>query len=267
MHAFVFQLEVIPVLCFLLIVQKRLDDVVYIAAYLRNMSKKYDNRGEIAYYAICLLMISETNFFLEPMDEIEAFVEKLFLLNKAESVHTAMQHTLAAYIYSQTLKMGRMKKAILWKRFYCNPTETARSFFDFWNQLKYAENALVLLCRDLESSSNKPDLTPKNIKHLLDRCGKEIDIWRVFQPRYLHCVAYYTKLMGRKRRALEILREAEEEAKKADNLLEQCWISLNQNYWKGDHYYPQRKMPIFWRSANFYGMEEWSQMMYVLPLP
>ncbi|XP_044764563.1 adenylate cyclase type 10-like [Coccinella septempunctata] len=268
LHAYVFQLEMIPILCFLLICQKRLDDVVFTAKYLKNMGKKYDQRGETAYYAICLMMISETNFHLEPMEELEAYADKIFIADKTTTAYYNPLHdTLALYVISQLLRKGKINKASKWRQFQCNPTETARSFFGFWNRLKYTENTLLLLCRDLGSKTNIPDFVPQKIRRLLDECGKQMDVWRVFMPRYLHCVAYYKKLRGKGRRAMEVLKEAIEEARKAENVLEECWIALNENYWKGDYYFPEGKGSVFWRSANFYGKEDWSQMMNVLPLP
>ncbi|XP_045468254.1 adenylate cyclase type 10-like isoform X2 [Harmonia axyridis] len=266
LHAYVFQLEIIPILCFLLIIQKRLDDVVFTAKYLKNMSRKYDDRGEIAYFLICTMMISETNFYLESMEAIETFVDKYFITNKTRTSRNALQNTLAMYTYSHLLRMGRTNKASLWKPSYCVGWETDRSFFEFWNRLKYVESALILYCGDLLSKNNIPDFTPRKIKHLLSECGKQIDIWRIFFPRYLHMMAYYKKLTGRKKRWIELLKLASEEAKKTGNILEECWISLSENYWRGNYYSPEGYGPVFWRSAHFYGKEQWSEMMYVLPI-
>ncbi|KAL3270561.1 hypothetical protein HHI36_021098 [Cryptolaemus montrouzieri] len=267
LHAYVFQVEVIPVLDFLLILQKRLEEVIFITRYLKNMSKKYDNRGVLAYYAVCLIMMVEANFYLEPMDAIEAYVDKHFLGVKGKSAFTPIENTLIVFMYSYFIREGRSTKAASWRRMYGYDSSMVKTFFDVFNRLKFIETNLIILCKNIESKNTEMDFTQQRLSQILDGCSKNIEMWKIFAPRHLHCKAYLKKLSGRRRQASDLLRQAQNEAESMGNILEQSWITLSENCWKGNFHVSENKGPVFWKFANSYSSCQWSQMMFVLPIP
>ncbi|KAK9874397.1 hypothetical protein WA026_002744 [Henosepilachna vigintioctopunctata] len=180
LHAYIFQVEIVPVLDFLLIHQKRIEDAVFTARYLKNMSRKYDNRGEVAYYAVCMVMMLEANFYLEPLSVIETFADKYFLSVKEKNTFTPLENTLIICMNSYYAREGKMSKATTWKRLYSGDLDIIKTFYDIFNQLKFTETNMILTCRDLAAKTNNPDFSPVRVQHQLDACAKHMKIWKIF---------------------------------------------------------------------------------------
>lgn len=254
-----FFLELIPPLATVLLMTKRIDEAVYVSRLMFNIGKKYSFEGFIGYYAFCIELILETNFYLEPIQKIEEFTRVHVRAKKKRGV---LATKLIIYLDLYYVRIA--SKNFSWHHAY--DFESQSGIVPAFNLFKYIEASLIELYRMHESNK-------ETIKEFLDMlmyyfkiCKKYSDKWVILKPRYLHYQAYLSKIKNKVKKALDLLKEASKQANEQGNILEECWTTLHYNCWTGGFNFGKiQTSTIDWKLAKSYSSLQWCHILYALP--
>lgn len=254
-------LELIPTLATLLLFARRIEDAVTVIKILKHQINVRESI--IAYFAFCVELNNETSLILEPMDTCLK-VASNYLHQNTEL--TFLDTKLALNIYNYLLRNRRWHQAMKWSIFIKGDAVDLTSFISIWNIIKETECSLLLLVHEMEMKKNFVYAEEEKVIRMLKGCEKAASQWKMFLPRVLHLKAYFCQLMAYNTKVKRLLKQANEIAKRQENNLECCWIKLNESVWNGGFSFGTDMKNIDWKLEKRYTTEQWSQILFSLPL-
>lgn len=264
-HAFLIQMQILPVLATMLLLVQRIDDAVGIGRLLRNIGRTHDATALVGYYAFCVELNVETSFTLEPIDLCDQFAKNYFSGLSDTEFYTPIEIKLIIYLVCYYARKCKWNQALKWKNLY-KPEQTDRTnFISVYNHLKFTECSLLFLVRSMQQKDYLISIEESKMNLLLADCEKAANKWKSFLPRTLHYKAYYSQIKENTKQAKNYLKRALKEAKANKNVLDECWITLNKNCWDGGFHFGDDMKNIHWKLSRNYTPMEWSQIMYALP--
>ncbi|XP_063908032.1 adenylate cyclase type 10-like [Zophobas morio] len=254
--------NVVPTLATALIFLNRIDDAVYMGRILHNIGKKYHAQGYAAYYAFCIELILETNFFLEPIERIEEFVIHFLETNRHP---TSFISKLLVSLYCYYLRYLPSRASAFKKNLSLEAYESTH-IINLLATVRYVECLVLEQARLIEQKTiiDRDDIATAYMFFLKLKDAQKK--WIFFKPRYLHLKAYHARLQGKSSEAVTILKQANKAATEQGNILEECWTMLHSTCWFGGYVFDKRQIKhLDWTLAKTYSPLQLCQVLYVLP--
>lgn len=257
-------LHLIPILSTLLLFSRRIEDAIIVMKILKNRTKTHHD-FLIAYYGFCLELNNETSLVLEPINKCLHFVTNSFRRALREPF-TPLETKLVINSISYYLRNRRWHQAEKWSGLLQFDSLDSSSFISILNFFRGTECSLLSLVHEMETKKNFVNAEEERVSNGLVICEEAANQWKVFLPRYLHLKAYFCQLMSHHVRAKRLLNEASDLARQQGNILEECWVNLNKCVWNGGFSFGNNVKNIDWKLEKMYSTEQWSQIMFSLPL-
>ncbi|XP_071053649.1 adenylate cyclase type 10-like [Onthophagus taurus] len=259
--------DVLTSLSWILMLVKRIEDSAEIINTLKDLTNIPTNLKDEAllfYYTICLELLLETSFILEPYQNIHNFCIDYFKLRQ-NSDYTPTEKTILLYLFNHHLRNNRWVDSSDWKN-YLNFNEfDPIDLQSTKNLFKYTENLLIVLAKnDREREVGNKDF--KLVKKYLGMCQIASEKFKLFVPRYYHFKSYLLRILGKRNKSVKCLNLAFKLALADENTLEYCWLMQSRNFWDGGFSFEGDRKYVEWVIANTYSPVHWSQILYGLPL-
>lgn len=264
-QAYYIQSEIMPIMASALLLAQKIENAVSVIKLLFNIGKTMDESVLVDYYAFCVELNVETSFLLEPIDRCEEFAEVHFEKQMNKSTYNESENKMMVFLHVHHLRNGRWSDALRWKTMMRLEKNEVSSIFSVTNLLKYTESLLITLVWNISMKKTFLNLEEKRIEAHLRQCAVAAKKWRLFMPRYLHYMAYYSRIKERKRLSENYLKRALKMAKAQGNALEACWVRQSRSTWNGGLNFGNDVKDVDWRCARSYDEVQWSQIMYALP--
>lgn len=255
--------RLIPTLATLLLFARKIEDAVTVMKTLRNQTKTQE--CIVAYYAFCVELNNETSLILEPIDKCLKFLAEHFREASKEPL-TSLEIKLLVNSTCYFLRNRRWHQAEKWNILHNFDSIDPQSFTTTLNFIRATECSLLLLVHEMETRKNFMDAEEERIAYLIKICEEAAKEWRVLIPRVLHLKAYFYQLISHYAKAKRLLKKALDMAKRQGNILECCWIKLDRCVWGGGFSFGNDVKNIDWKLEKRYTAEQWSQIMFSLPL-
>lgn len=253
--------DLIPILATLFLFARRIEDAVAVIKILKQ--QRSSQKSLIIYYAFCIELNNETSLILEPIEDCLKFAGIFF--QKCNYDLKPLEIKLIVNVHNYLLRNRRWHQADKWKNVVQNCDFT--SFISVFNLIKETECSLLYLSHEIQMKKNFVYIEEEMATIMLRRCEKIAEQWKVFLPRVLHLKAYFYQLTSaNSAKPKKLLKEASKIAKRQGNILEKCWIKLNESVWYGGFSFGNDVKNIDWKLEGRYTMEQWSQILYSLPL-
>lgn len=255
--------EFIPTLATLLLFARRIDDAVTIIKILKHQANS-NKSLLIIYYAFCVELNNETSLILESMDSCLKFAT-VYLQQKSDLM--PLETKLIVNVYNHLLRNHRWHQAKKWSDLLNFTYTDLTSFVSVSNFIRGTECSLLFLVHEMQMKKNT-NMEQEKTLAMLRRCEEVTKYWKVFLPRVLHFKAYFCQLMAlNTSKAKKLLKRASKMAKRQGNILESCWVKLNKSAWNGGFNFGNDVKNIDWKLEKGYTMEQWTQILFSLPLP
>lgn len=253
--------DLIPTLATLLLFARRIEDAVTIIKIMKQQASS--SKSLIIYHAFCVELNNETSLILEPLDSCLKFAT-VYLQQKSDLM--PLETKLIVNIYNYLLRNRRWHQADKWSVLLNFNCTDLTSFVSISNFIRATECSFLCMVHEMEMKRNS-NMDQEKAINMLRQCEEVARHWRVFLPRVLHFKAYFCQLMAlNTNKTKRLLKRASEVAKLQGNILESCWVKLNKNAWNGGFNFGNDVKNIDWKLEKTYTMEQWSQILFSLPL-
>ncbi|KAK9892137.1 hypothetical protein WA026_018336 [Henosepilachna vigintioctopunctata] len=272
LHAEIFQMETVPILADLLVSAKRIEDAAYAVGVTRKMMKNTLYGGESLYFIFCCDLLLDTSFYLEKIDAIEKFAEKMYLeCDNSMRTNATTKKYLIICLLTYFSRLCNWNKVEKWKCYCDVPSIFKNDYNQIKFKLRFLELNLLQVARSLSAKNTKTVIIEaefKVIKKLVNECLVLSKNWSLFLPKCYLYVAYHYKLKTHTKHK-KYIKLGLKEAEINRNLSTKCWINLNDNYWSiGHNNFLISDFPfVLWKKAREYTIDQWTQIMFPLPLP
>ncbi|XP_030023044.1 adenylate cyclase type 10 isoform X2 [Manduca sexta] len=193
-------LDIIPDLFYILLSRRRIEEAIDIVQLSLRLGKNHVSLdSETWYFALCIDMILDAGFQLEPPHEISRFAE--FALNTGRSAGQSRRR-LVVGLWTYWLRANMEKKA---KRFesealsWTTDEDDDGSLSTLISAMRLAEGMLESLARKVDDLRKVVDLM--ELRSIADReltkLEKDVRLLRVLYPRWMLLKANSFKLSGR----------------------------------------------------------------------
>ncbi|XP_026761565.2 adenylate cyclase type 10-like [Galleria mellonella] len=257
-------LDIIPDLFYILLARCRIEEAVDVLQItLRIGQNRMSLDFETWYYALCMDMILDAGFQLEPPHEISRFAE--YALNKVSDGPS--RRRLIVDLWTYWLRADVDRKA---KRFESEALSwTARenddsSLTTLLSAMRLAEGMLESLARKVNDLKKVVDLM--ELRSIADReltrLEKDARLMRTIYPRWILLKANSLYLSGHHTAANTAFSQALEEASKTHNRLEQALAraaTSNSRFWVQNAH---ANCFMSWQSGVEQAKASWHQLLY-----
>ncbi|XP_013185983.2 adenylate cyclase type 10 [Amyelois transitella] len=256
-------LDIIPDLVYVLIARRRIEeaiDILLLCLHMGQSQMSYD--FETWYYALCMDLILDAGFQLEPPYEISRYAEYALISGRSAG---PSRRRLVLGLWTYWMRADFDKKA---KRFeaealsWLNSDEDYGSLTTLLSCLRLAEGLLESLARKIDDLKKVVDLMELRsiADKQLSKLEKDVRLMRSIYPRWLLLKAYSCSLSSRK--AGYYFNQALEEAVRVHNRLEESLAraaTSNSRVWQQN---ARAGVFLQWQAAKEQVQSSWHQLLY-----
>ncbi|XP_059051739.1 adenylate cyclase type 10-like [Achroia grisella] len=258
-------LDIIPDLFYILLSRCRIEEAVDVLQLaLRMGQNRMSHDFETWYYGLCMDMILDAGFQLEPPHEISRFAQ--YALTKGVSAGPSRRR-LVVSLWTYWLRADVESKikwfeseALSWTA--CEDDDG--SLTTLLSAMRLAEGMLESLARKIDDLRKVVDLMELRsmADRELSRLEKDARIMRTIYPRWILLKANSLSLSGRRTAANTAFNQAFEEASKIRNRLEAAMAraaTSNSRLWVQN---ARANNFISWQSGSQQAKDSWHQLLY-----
>ncbi|XP_073959541.1 adenylate cyclase type 10-like [Choristoneura fumiferana] len=264
LHADNVSIDIIPELFYILLSRRRIEEAVDVVKETINLGHNQRSIDcESWYYAMCLDMVLDAGFQLEPPNEISRYAEHALYTN----ISDASRRRLVVGLWTYWLRVNQERKA---KRFeaealgWMGHEDPDGSLTHLISAMRLAEGMLESLARKVNDLRKVVDLM--ELRSLADRelirLENDAKNCRAMYPRWIILKANTLYLSGRQALATTVLNQALEEARKVHNRLEEATAlaaTRDSPLWLAN---ARSGRFLNWKEASQQARSSWHQLLY-----
>ncbi|KAJ2954748.1 hypothetical protein O0L34_g3051 [Tuta absoluta] len=261
LKAFDVSIIIIPDVFYILVCRRRIEEAIEIAQMcLRLYRSKNTQEAETWYYALCMDLILDAGFQLEPPSEINRYSE--FALHRMTA--GAARRRLVVNLWTYWLRVNADRKAKKFENevFTWLSQDDDGSVTSLLSALRLTEGMLESLARKMDDLRKVVDVM--ELRSIADReltaLEKNCRTMRVIYCRWIRLKSNSLGLSGRQAASTAMLNQAVEESKRIHNHLEQSLAKAALS--KSSTWTARARSSQFfdWQAVD--NLDNWHQMLY-----